>query len=176
MTRRTAAILAWTVAVAVPAALSARPGASDIEKFHRVDARVSTAAQPTLPQIAELPAEGYRTVINLREPSEHDADAEVRAAKAAGLRYVSIPVRTADPKTEQVDAFLKALSDPAVFPVLLHCGSGNRVGAFWMIRRVLVDGWTSEDAEREAREIGMKSPNLKEFAAEYIRQHPRAKP
>ena len=176
MTRRMRAILAWTVATAASAALWALPDASGIEKFHRIDARVSTAAQPTLPQIAELPAEGYRTIVNLREPSEHDADAEAQAAKAAGLRYVSIPVRTADPKPGQVDAFLKALSDPDVFPVLLHCGSGNRVGAFWMIRRVLVDGWTSEDAEREAREIGMKSPNLKEFAAEYIRQHPRSKP
>jgi hypothetical protein len=44
-----------------------------------------------------------------------------------------------------------------------------------MIRRVLVDGWTAEDAEKEARQIGMKSPNLKEFALEYIRAHPTAR-
>ena len=143
----------------------------EIEKFHRVDGKVSTGAQPTAPQLAALKREGVRTVINLREPSEYDSKAEESAAADLGLKYVPIPVRTADPKDEQVEAFLAATADPGIFPVFIHCGSGNRVGAFWMIRRVLVDGWSFSKAEQEARQIGLKSPNLLEFAADYVARH-----
>ena len=140
-----------------------------IEKFFRPSERVATAAQPTIPQLALVREAGFGTIVNLREPGEYDAASEEKAAADLGFRYVSIPVKTADPRTEQLDAFLKVLADPDVYPVFIHCGSGNRVGAFWMVRRVLVDGWTSEDAEKEARRIGMKSPNLRDFALESIR-------
>lgn len=166
--RRTAASLLGFLAAAAIAA-AADPSVSQIEKYFSVNERVATAAQPTIPQLAAVREEGFRTVINLREPSEYDAEAERAAALELGLRYVSIPVKTADPKPEQVEAFLDATDDASNYPVLIHCGSGNRVGAFWMIRRVLVDGWKPEDAEKEARQIGMKSANLREFALEYIR-------
>jgi hypothetical protein len=40
-----------------------------------------------------------------------------------------------------------------------------------MIRRVLVDKWDLEDAEREAKVAGLKSENTKEFALAYIQSH-----
>ncbi len=40
-----------------------------------------------------------------------------------------------------------------------------------MIRRVLVDKWDVEDAEKEAKVTGLKTENMKEFALEYIRRH-----
>lgn len=155
----------------VAAPLAAWPATSDIEKFGWVSDSVATGGQPTVPQVTSLAREGFRTIINLREPSEYDAAAEEVAVRELGLRYVNIPVKTADPKPEQVDAFLKATADPRIYPVFIHCGSGNRVGAFWMIRRVLVDGWTVEDAELQAKVIGLKSPNLREFALAYIHDH-----
>lgn len=163
-------------ALLAAAPLPARPKASEIEKFFRVSDRVATGAQPTCPQIAALAQDGFRTIVNLRETSEHDSAAEGAASRELGLRYVNIPVKTADPKQEQADAFLKALSDPEIFPVFIHCGSGNRVGALWMIRRMLVEGWSAEDAEKEARQIGLKSENLKEFALDYVQRHAPRKP
>ena len=151
-------------ALAFVAVSLAGEGVAGIDKSYRVDERVSTGGQPTLAQLASLKDLGFRTVINLREPEEFDAAGEAAAAKDLGLAYLTIPVKTADPKSEQVDAFLDATRDPGVYPVFLHCGSGNRVGAFWMIRRVLVDRWSLYDAEQEARQIGLKSPNLREFA------------
>jgi uncharacterized protein (TIGR01244 family) len=144
---------------------------ADIEKFYWIDERIATGGQPLLDQIPALKKEGFRAIINLREPSEYDAEAEAAAAKRVGLAYVSIPVRAPDPKDEQVDAFLAALKDRKIWPVFVHCGSGNRVAAFWMIHRVLVDGWDVGDAEHEARLVGLKSANLREFAFEYICQH-----
>src|SRR5215216_1102189 len=44
--------------------------------------------------------------------------------------------------------------------------------AFGMIRRVLRDGWTIEDAEKEAEKIGLReAPHLNEFARAYIEKH-----
>lgn len=166
-------------AAALPAlllagALAARP-VEEIDRFFRVNDRVCTGGQPTTAQLASLAGEGIRTIIDLREPSEHDAEAEAAAAAELKLRFVNIPVKTADPKDDQVVAFLAATKDPEIFPAFIHCGSGNRVGAFWMIRRVLVDGWTVEKAEEEARRIGLRSPNLVDFARDYIRRHPKEK-
>ena len=56
-------------------------------------------------------------------------------------------------------------------PVFIHCASANRVGAFWMIRRVLVDGWRLEKAEEEANRVGLRSPHLRSFAHSYIERH-----
>ena len=108
--------------------------------------------------------------MNLREPSEYDAAAEEAAAKEHGLAYVNIPVKKDAPKAEQVDVFLKLVKE-ARPPVFIHCATANRVAAFWMIRRVLVDKWDVEDAEREAKVAGLKSENMKEFALDYIRRH-----
>jgi uncharacterized protein (TIGR01244 family) len=150
--------------------LAARPAVTDIDKFNWVGERTATGGQPTVAQIASLKHAGFRTIVSLRDPSEYDAAAEEAAARDNGLDYINIPVQAAAPKPEQVDAFLKLMKDVRT-PVFIHCGTANRVAAFWMIRRVLVDKWDLEDAEREARIGGLKSENLKEFALAYIRGH-----
>ncbi len=170
MARRAA--VAALPALLLAGALAASP-VEEIDRFFRVNERVCTGGQPTTAQLASLAGEGIRTIIDLREPSEHDAEAERGAAAELKLRFVNIPVKTAEPRDEQVVAFLAATKDPEIFPAFIHCGSGNRVGAFWMIRRVLVDGWTEQKAEEEARRIGLRSPNLVEFARDYIRRHPK---
>jgi len=45
----------------------------------------------------------------------------------------------------------------------------------WMIKRALQDGWTVERAQTEAEAIGLQNPQLKEFAANYIKEHPARK-
>lgn len=169
--------LASTIFLAALLALGAvpaqQPGYPDIVNFLRLNTQICTGGQPSLDDLARLKSEGVKAVLNLRRPDEFDAAAEAAKAKELGLRYFDIPVSTADPRSEQVDEFLKILADPANRPVFIHCHSANRVGAFWMIRRVLVDGWKLEDAEREAEKIGMRSKNLRQFALTYIRQHPQ---
>jgi uncharacterized protein (TIGR01244 family) len=150
--------------------LAARPAVTDIEKFNWVAEKTATGGQPTVEQIAALKHAGFRTIVNLREPSEYDAAAEAAAARENGLDYINIPVPKEAPKAEQVDAFLKLVKE-ARPPVFIHCATANRVAAFWMIRRVLVDKWDLEDAEREAKVGGLKSESTKEFALAYIQGH-----
>jgi uncharacterized protein (TIGR01244 family) len=170
MTMRTKTIGIFLAMLVSSFVLSARTAVTDIDKFNWVSDRTATGGQPTILQIAALKHAGFRTIVNLRVPSEYDAAAEEAAAKENGLDYINIPVQRDAPKAEQVDAFLKLMKE-ARPPVFIHCATANRVAAFWMIRRVLVDKWDVEDAEREAKVAGLKTENMKEFALDYIRRH-----
>jgi protein tyrosine phosphatase (PTP) superfamily phosphohydrolase (DUF442 family) len=105
----------------------------------------------------------------LRVPTEHRADEEREAVAAAGLRYFNVPVVYTAPKPEQVDEFLKITDDAANRPVFIHCTAAIRVGAFWLIRRVVRDKWTWDAALAEARKVGLvNAPHLEEFAKAYV--------
>lgn len=143
-----------------------------IRNFLKVNNEFCTGAQPRLEHLAKLKADGVKAIINLRQPSEHRAAEEEAEAKKVGLNYFNIPVVFASPKDEQVEEFLKITDDPANRPAYIHCALAIRVGAFWMIRRVLRDGWTIEKAEEEAKKIGLENaPHLNEFARKYIETH-----
>ena len=146
--------------------------ASSITNFLRINEQVCTGGQPTMVELERLKQQGIRAVINLRQPSEYNAEEEAAKARELGLRYVNIPVNSADPKDAQVEEFLKATDNPANRPAFIHCHSAGRVGAFWMIRRVLRDGWPLEKAEDEAKKIGLRNPKLRGFALDYIHRHP----
>src|ERR1051326_6989608 len=152
--------------------VAAQDDLSSIKNFLRVNKEFCTGGQPRLEQPQQLKAEGVKAIVNLRQPSEHRAAEEEAKAKELGLRYFNIPVAFGDPKDEQVDEFLKITDAPETRPAFIHCAGAIRVGAFWMIRRVLRDGWKIEDAEAEAEKIGLReSPHLNEFARKYIETH-----
>ncbi len=149
-----------------------QPDPPSIRNFLQVTPEFCTAGQPRIEHFAELNARGLRSVINLRQPSEHRSEEEKAAVEAAGMRYFNIPVVYANPTDEQVDQFLKITDDPANRPLLVHCTAAIRVGAFWLIRRVMRDGMSWESALEEARKVGLKNaPHLEEFAKAYIASH-----
>lgn len=154
------------------APIAAQQDLPPIRNFLRVNKEFCTGGQPRLEHLQQLKDDGVKAIINLRPTSEHRAAEEEAKAKELGLRYFNIPVVFADPKDEQATEFLKITDDPANRPAFIHCTSAIRVGAFWMIRRVLRDGWTVETAEEEAKKIGLKeSPHLNEFARQYIERN-----
>jgi uncharacterized protein (TIGR01244 family) len=154
-------------------AFSANGFAQDlpIRNFLRVNTEFCTAGQPTVEELSDLKADGIRAVLNLRIPSEHDAAGEEAAVRELGMSYFNIPVDGANVREEQVEEFLALTDDVNNQPMFIHCGSANRVGAFWMIRRVIRDGWSVSDAETEGGEIGLRSEGLRDFALQYIATH-----
>jgi len=141
----------------------------DVPKILCVNEKFATAGQPADAAFGKLATNGFRSVLNLRTAAEGiDLDRERTLVEAAGMRYVSIPVVSSAPKPEQVDAFIKAVIDAANQPMLIHCASANRVGAFWMIYRAVEQSWTEEKALEEATRIGLTSPTLKSFAHDQI--------
>jgi uncharacterized protein (TIGR01244 family) len=143
-----------------------------IRNFLRINDQFCTGGQPRSEHLQKLKNEGVKAIINLRPTGEHRAAEEEAKAKELGLRYINIPVVFSDPKDEQVTEFLKVTDDVANRPAFIHCASAIRVGAFWMIRRVLRDGWSIERAEAEAKQVGLNdNPHLNEFARNYIAHH-----
>lgn len=163
--------LVIAAALWVPAVL-AQEQQAPIRNFVRVDAQFCTGGQPRLEHLAQLKTDGVKAILNLRQPSEHRAAEEEAKAKELGLKYFNIPVAYSDPKEEQATEFLKITDDPANRPIFIHCTAAIRVGCFWMIRRVLRDGWSIEAAQADAEKIGLHdAPHLVEFARAYIEKY-----
>jgi uncharacterized protein (TIGR01244 family) len=180
ITRRLAfsMLLAATAGVALTAQEAPKPAQQvpPIRNFLKINDQFCTGGQPRMEHLDQLKADGVKAIINLRTPDEHRAAEEEAKAKELGLRYFNIPVVFRDPKPEQVTEFLKLTDDPANRPAFIHCTAAIRVGAFWMIRRIMRDGWTIEQAEEEARKVGLReSPHLDEFVRKYVAEHKPAK-
>jgi uncharacterized protein (TIGR01244 family) len=159
-----------TAGVALSAQKMERPG---IVNYPKVDAVVACGGATETAALDGLKKDGFKTVINLREASEAGANIAENAAhaKAIGLNYLNIPFNGQSPQTKTVDDFLMAVSNEANQPVYIHCGSANRVGAVWLVKRVLQDGWTIDKATEEAKMIGLRSAPLEQFALKYIEEH-----
>jgi protein tyrosine phosphatase (PTP) superfamily phosphohydrolase (DUF442 family) len=164
--------LAATIAFGVLNVLAQEATAPPIRNFLRINKDFCTGGQPRLVHLEQLKKEGVKAIINLRQPSEHRAEEEEAKARELGLRYFNIPFAIGSPTDEQVEEFLRITDDPENRPAFIHCAGAIRVGAFWMIRRVLRDGFTVEAAEEEAKQIGLReNPHLNEFARQYIEKH-----
>ena len=120
-----------------------------------------------------LKADGFKAIINLRTAGEQGANLEQNAARAKelGLKYISIPFSPAQPDPKAVDTFLGEIANKSNQPAFVHCGSASRVGAFWLVKRVMQDGWTVEKATEEAKAIGLRGEPLEKFALDYIAAH-----
>ena len=141
-----------------------------IPRFLKLNEQVWTGGQPWPEHLSKLKDAGIKVVINLRAHAEHQGQREEAKVKELGMSYFNIPVDFQAPDELDADDFLK-LTDEQLKngPVFIHCTAAVRVGAFWMIRRVLRDGWEYDKALEEANRIGLNNnAGLTEFAKEYI--------
>lgn len=171
--RRKKCIFSLVVFSSLSSSLVAQEGpAISAKNFLRINQEFCTAGQPALEDLTKLHVEGVKSILNLRRPEEDPITAEEqKQAQRLGMKYFNIPVDSSNPQEEEVDEFLKIVTDQSNRPMLIHCASANRVGGFWMIYRVLKDKWTLEKAEEEARRIGLRTPVMSAFARRYIEQH-----
>jgi uncharacterized protein (TIGR01244 family) len=163
-------LIAFAVSLSAQVTKQERAG---IVNFSRVDAVVACGGATETSALDGLAKDGFKSVINLRLASEANANIELNAAhaKTLGLNYIHIPFNGQQPDTKVVDQFLAAIANKANQPVYVHCGSASRVGAVWLVKRVLQDGWTVEKATEEAKLIGLRSDALEKFALDYIAAH-----
>lgn len=165
----TVAVVASLLAGSVYAQQVSSPTVPGVRNFVKLESTIACGGATTPEGVAELKKLGYASIINLREATETGAEveAEAAAAKDAGVRYVHVPMNSTKPDPAVADSFLKAVVEPANQPVFVHCGSGNRAAALWLIKRLVVDGWEVERATTEATALGLKSEPLKTFAIDY---------
>jgi uncharacterized protein (TIGR01244 family) len=171
-----ALVLAISLA-AVPASAQqvSKETVDGVTNFNRLETTVACAGAVKATAVPDLKKMGFASIVNLRQATEAgaDLDAEAAAAKDAGIRYYWIPFNGAMPDPAIADKFLDAITTKGSEPAFIHCASGNRAAAMWMIKRMVVDHWGAERAAQEATALGLTSAALKQFAIDYAQTHKR---
>ena len=146
-----------------------------ITNFNRLETTVACTGAIKATAVPEIKKFGFVSIINLRQASEAGADleGEAAAAKAADIRYYSIPFSATSPDPAVADKFLDAITTKGSDPAFIHCAGGGRAATMWFVKRLVVDHWDVERASKEATALGMTSPTLKQFAIDYAQTHKR---
>lgn len=128
----------------------------ELPRHVAVDARVHSSGQPTAATIGKLRSAGIRTIIDLRPDAETPDLDEKAVAGEAGLTYHSLPVSgAADLTPANVSRFDQLLRQSQADGVLVHCASGNRVGAMMALRAKWIEGKSAEEALTIGQKAGM---------------------
>ncbi len=115
---------------------------------------LTSAGQPDTRQFELIAEAGYVAVIDLRGANEDRGLDEALVLDELGLDYVELPLSSPDAITMQNAANLDQILSDYDGPVLVHCGSGNRVGALLALRQSLL-GADDEDALAYGKSAGL---------------------
>lgn len=142
--------------VALPA-IGATVNAPGVPNFHQVNDHLYRGGQPGNEGWQNLAKLGVKTVVDLRLEDEHSTTQEASAVRAAGMKYINVPMHgVVSPSDEQVRKALALFDDAAAGPVFVHCRRGaDRTGTVIGCYRVAHDHWQNAQALKEARSFGM---------------------
>lgn len=128
-----------------------------VERFRTPQPGIYSGGRIGVEDLGALKAAGIAHVIDLTADSETPGFDEAAAVQERGMGYDNLPIRGADGLTpDSVKAFDQLLRE-ARRPLLVHCASGNRVGALAAMRASLIEGMPVEDAIAEGRRWGLGS-------------------
>lgn len=141
--------------------------------YHEVDPKLATSGR-LLPGAPEaLKAAGFEVVIDLRGAEEPGQPEERALVEAAGLRYVSAPVK-GTPDRADFAPFSAALAAERGRKVLVHCASNKRASAMVMVHRVTREGVAEADARRDMDAVWQPRQGWKDHLAGLIADPPPA--
>lgn len=129
------------------------PTAEQLPNGRLTDEGILVGGQPSQEQFTAAAENGIRTIINLRTEGE-EGNTDPNFVESLGLTYVVIPIGGTEALSEEnAQRFATALEE-AEAPVMVHCGSGNRVGALFALKAYYVDGQSAEEALVIGQETG----------------------
>lgn len=121
-----------------------------VGNLHKITDTLYRSEQPTADGMRNLEKLGIKTVLSLR--AFHSDEDQVEDTQ---LTTECIYIKTWHIEDEDVVAFLKIATDPARQPVLVHCQHGaDRTGTMCAAYRIVVQGWTKDQAIREMTDGG----------------------
>lgn len=134
--------------------------------MQQVNDKLWISGQPGDGAMEQARAAGVVRVINNRPDGEEAGQppvAEAAAqAKALGMDYVHIPVRSGEFTQEAVDAFRKALAETDG-PVLAHCRSGTRSLTLYAVGEVQAGRLGMEDLDALGDKVGINMSGAKAY-------------
>ncbi len=116
-----------------------------VPNLHKVSEELYRGAQPTAEGMRRLKNMGVRTIVSLR--LLHSDRDEI---EGTGLGYKRIPMEAWNAEDDEVVLFLKIVGNKKRAPIFVHCKYGSdRTGTMSAIYRIVVQGWSKEDAIEE---------------------------
>ncbi len=144
-----------------------------LPNFHQINEHLFRGGQPTVEGIKQLAELGIKTIINFRDRSEKVLR-EKEHAEAHGLRFINLHLSNwFASKDEEIHAVLEVIRNPEHHPVFIHCKRGaDRTGTVVAVYRMLFDGWTAIQANREAKlhGIGWWQVWMKDYIKDYYKR------
>ena len=115
---------------------------------------IVTSGQPDEAAFRNIAGAGYSTVIDMRAADEDRGLEEQRIVEALGMTYLLFPIAGKQDVSFEKAAALNEILGGLDGPVLVHCKSGNRVGALFALR-AKNNGASSEEALAIGKAAGM---------------------
>lgn len=139
---------------------------SDVPNLYKVSDDLYRGAQPSAEGMRRLEELGIKTVVNLRFILSDRGK-----IKDTGLGYEHINTTTLNTETKDVVRFLQIVTDSNRTPVFVHCHRGvDRAGTMCAIYRIVVEGWSKEEAIEEMTKGGFASRRIPKNLVDYIRK------
>lgn len=166
-------LLALILALGPALGLAADPTVlAELPRHIPLNERLHVSGQPAAETIAKLPAAGISVVIDMRPDGETPSLDEKSAVESAGLTYHALPIASpADLTRENVVRFDQVLRESADKGVLVHCASGNRVGAMMALRARWIEGKSADEAMAIGKAAGLTS--MEAAVADKLRDAPK---
>lgn len=159
-----ACLLVLAACVSSPEVVPASPLKVDLNEIvaagvvNPVDG-MTAAGQPNEASLKVFADSGYVAVIDLRTAGEDRGIDEPAVVEGLGMDYVSLPIGRDDIQFEKA-ASLHELIRRYDGPVLVHCGSSNRVGALLALQASR-EGADDESAIAVGRDGGLTALEAK---------------
>lgn len=128
----------------------------DLPNFCKISDHLYRGGQPTEAGIKQLAKLGIKTIISFR-----DADAKVarerKIVEANDMKFISMPLSNwFKSKDSDIKAILNEIRTAENQPVFIHCNRGaDRTGTVMAVYRMEFDGWTAQQANKEAKQYGI---------------------
>ena len=134
----------------------------------KLDGNVTRGSRLSDPQMAQLKAAGYKSVVNLCLENDDDT----ARAQAQGMNSLRIPILdNAAPTEAQAKQFLDFVTSPKNQPAYFHCEAGQgRTGVMAAVYRMAAQGWPPSQAIAEANQHGFAGhmvPDQAEFLQKF---------
>lgn len=137
----------------------------------RINDDFSVAGQVTPAELEQAAQSGFKSVLNLRSPSEDGfLKEEPKITESLGLSYANTPLTPATADETQLATIVTEL-DKLPKPTLVHCAGGLRASAVALLSIAQQEGLTAEQAIAKAQAAGFDlnaNPKLKQLFEQVI--------
>src|ERR1700694_6290973 len=129
----------WFVPTPVRAQEVTKEKVEGITNFNRIETTVACSGAIKATAVPEIKKFGFAPISNWRHASEDGAnlEAEEAAAKAADIRYYSLPFSSTSPDPAVADKFLDAITAKGRDPAFIHCAGRGRAATMWFLKRLV---------------------------------------